>query len=220
MKCYDIIESSYEIDEGATEDLGDGCTAIVSSNPKIVSVSGNKITPHDLGSVVITGYNTYNGYCTIKMNVTVKGEYLKAKGIYNEELSNSVYDALKDGFTRHENYFPDPAQIPFLLATVDKWYKGEITTYRAKQLMKYIKFNLPENFWGGDVYYVVTDDGRSLCEIVLEGSTTPESIVNGINLYMRGKDWQEDDWDWARPLLYIKVNVDNASNKTYVYLIQ
>lgn len=86
--------------------------------------------------------------------------------------------------------------------------------------MRYTKFNLPEGAWGGDEYYIITDDGKSMCEIVLNNANTVESIVNGINKYMRKENWQEGDWDWARTLLYLKVNIDTTNKKTYVYLIQ
>lgn len=36
---------------------------------------------------------------------------------------------------------------------------------------------------------------------------------------MRGDNWTEGDWDWAKLLLYVKVNVDTVNSKAYVYII-
>ena len=172
------------------------------------------------GDTVITGM-TEDGYTKVVLTITSTGKYIEKKGTYDENLTNEVYELLKDKETRNtdikSNYCSTTdEQLEFLLETADRWYNGEISERTFNNLAWYTPFeNVPfyaVDFYGNREYF-----GTVGCKtIILSDVKNAEDIVNGINQYMN-YDGSQSSWIWVRNLLYLKIHTDG--NNVYVYMI-
>ncbi len=172
------------------------------------------------GDTVITGM-TEDGYTKVVLTITSTGKYIEKQGTYDEELTNEVYELLKDKETRNtdikSNYCSTTdEQLEFLLETADRWYNGEISERTFNNLAWYTPFeNVPfyaVDFYGNREYF-----GTVGCKtIILSDVKNAEDIVNGINQYMN-YDGSQSSWIWVRNLLYLKIHTDG--NNVYVYMI-
>ena len=173
------------------------------------------------GDTVITGM-TEDGYTKVVLTITSTGKYIEKQGTYDEELTNEVYELLKNEGTRNTDstsswYAMPEDQLEFLLKTADRWYNGEISERTYHNLAMYTPFeNAPytTDRYGNRRYSI-----SCACEtIVLYNVETPEDIAKGINT---AKGYENNDpsqgWVWARDLLYLKIHTDG--NNVYVYMI-
>ena len=83
------------------------------------------------GDTVITGM-TEDGYTKVVLTITSTGKYIEKQGTYDENLTNEVYELLKDKETRNTDIKSSHCsttdeQLEFLLETADRWYNGEIS---------------------------------------------------------------------------------------------
>lgn len=173
------------------------------------------------GDTVITGM-TEDGYTKAVLTITSTGKYIEKQGTYDEELTNEVYELLKNEGTRNTDstsswYAMPEDQMEFLLKTADRWYNGEISERTYHNLAMYTPFeNAPytTDRYGNRRYSI-----SCACEtIVLYNVEKPEDIAKGINT---AKGYENNDpsqgWVWARDLLYLKIHTDG--NNVYVYMI-
>lgn len=95
---------------------------------------------------------SYGEYYKKVETITVTGIHLEKKGVYDENLTKQVYDALADNSTRRTDLSIDnlnyisKEQLNFLLETADKWYSGEIATKKLRYLMQYTPFPINETY--------------------------------------------------------------------------
>lgn len=172
------------------------------------------------GDTVITGM-TEDGYTKVVLTITSTGKYIEKQGTYDENLTNEVYELLKDKETRNTDIKSSHCsttdeQLEFLLETADRWYNGEISERTFNNLAWYTPFeNVPfyaVDFYGNREYF-----GTVGCKtIILSDVKNTEDIVNGINQYMN-YDGSQSSWIWVRNLLYLKIHTDG--NNVYVYMI-
>lgn len=170
------------------------------------------------GDTVITGM-TEDGYTKVVLTITSTGKYIEKQGTYDENLTNEVYELLKNESTRNTDitsacYAMPEDQLQFILETADRWYNGEISERTFHNLVWWTPFDsvvyTTTDHYGNKIYYPVGS-----CEkITLSNVSTADEIVKGINEYM---GFENSTWTWSRKLLYIKIHVNE--NNVYVYMI-
>ena len=170
------------------------------------------------GDTVITGM-TEDGYTKVVLTITSTGKYIEKQGTYDENLTNEVYELLKNESTRNTDitsacYAMPEDQLQFILETADRWYNGEISERTFHNLVWWTPFDsvvyTTTDYYGNKIYYPV-----GACEkITLSNVSTADEIVKGINEYM---GFENSTWTWSRKLLYIKIHVNE--NNVYVYMI-
>ena len=170
------------------------------------------------GDTVITGM-TEDGYTKVVLTITSTGKYIEKQGTYDENLTNEVYELLKNESTRNTDitsacYAMPEDQLQFILETADRWYNGEISERTFHNLVWWTPFDsvvyTTTDHYGNKIYYPVGS-----CEkITLSNVSTADEIVKGINEYM---GFENSTWTWSRKLLYIKIHVNE--NNVYVYII-
>ncbi len=170
------------------------------------------------GDTVITGM-TEDGYTKTVLTITSTGKCIEKQGTYDENLTNEVYELLKNESTRNTDitsacYAMPEDQLQFILETADRWYNGEISERTFHNLVWWTPFDsvvyTTTDHYGNKIYYPVGS-----CEkITLSNVSTADEIVKGINEYM---GFENSTWTWGRKLLYIKIHVNE--NNVYVYMI-
>lgn len=228
VKSYVNITKQNQISEGASgstlisygnEQIPTNC---VSSDSSIVKVNDdNTYTALNTGVATLT-YTCGEYYKRIE-SITVTGTYIEKQGTYDETLTRKVYEALADSTTRrtdlsidNTNYMSEE-QLSFLLATADKWYKGEITIKQLKYLMQYTAFPINESyraFIKGRYYFLDTNSPQTF---IIKGHDS-STIIESMNKEILGTSYGTGA-SWAKNLLYIKINYDNTTDTSYVYLI-
>ncbi len=166
------------------------------------------------GETVITGMSA-DGYTRSVLKVYSNGDYAEKKGVYDEKLTNELYDVLKLDKTRDFS----AEQVEFLLNLADRWYNGEISTRYFNQTAYHTPFDnsqeRAEDMYG-EIHYF---GGSGVKMVTLSNVKTAEEIAWGITRQwgFRSLDGK-DDWTWDRSLLYLKVHVDG--DNVYVYICQ